>query len=98
VPQDVKIIPGHGPLSGVADVRKFLDMLKDTRALVAKALTDGKTADQMKSEHLLAKYEALGKSFIKTDAWIDLLVADLQKNPAAAPGYQAHGHADERRK
>jgi glyoxylase-like metal-dependent hydrolase (beta-lactamase superfamily II) len=95
VPQDVKIIPGHGPLSGVADVRKFVDMLKDTRALVAKALADGKKADQMKDEHLLAKYEALGKSFIKTDAWIDLLVADVEKNPAAAPGYQAHGHADE---
>ncbi len=95
VPQDVKIIPGHGPLSGVADVRKFVDMLKDTRSLVSKALAEGKTADQMKGEHLLAKYEALGKGFIKTDAWIDLLVADVEKNPAAAPGYQAHGHADE---
>ena len=95
VPQDVKIIPGHGPLSNVTDVRKFVDMLKDTRALVAKALADGKTAQQMKEQHILAKYEDLGKGFIKTDAWIDLLVADVQKNPAAAPGYQPHGHADE---
>lgn len=98
VPQDVKIIPGHGPLSGVADVRKFVDMLKDTRALVSKALAEGKTTDQMKRDHLLAKYETLGTGFIKTDAWIDLLVADVQKNPAAASGYQAHGHADEHAK
>jgi len=29
--------------------------------------------DDMKSQHLLEKYEDLGKAFIKTDAWIDLL-------------------------
>lgn len=95
VPSDVKVIPGHGPLSSPADVRKFVDMLKETRTLVAKAAADGKTSEQMKSDHLLAKYEDLGKGFIKTDAWIDLLLADIQKNPGAAPGYQAHGHADE---
>jgi cyclase len=98
VPEDVKIIPGHGPISTPADVRKFVDMLKDTRAIVAKEATDGKTADQMKSDHVLAKYEDLGKGFIKTDAWIDLVLADIQKNPNAAPAYQAHGHADEHSK
>src|SRR5690349_12626676 len=69
VPEDVRIIPGHGPISTPADVRKFVDMLKDTRALVAKAGAEGKTAEQMKTDHVLAKYEALGKGFIKTDAW-----------------------------
>src|SRR5207245_969686 len=98
VPGDVKIIPGHGPISTTADVHKFVEMLKDTRALVAKAASDGKTVEQMKSEHILAKYEDLGKGFIKTDAWIELLLADIQKNPAAAPGYQDHGHANERPK
>jgi glyoxylase-like metal-dependent hydrolase (beta-lactamase superfamily II) len=98
IPEDAKIIPGHGPISTPPDVRKFVDMLKDTRALVATAAAAGKTADQMKSDHVLAKYDNLGKGFIKTDAWIDLLLADIQKNPAAAPGYQAHGHADENAK
>lgn len=98
IPADVRIIPGHGPLSTAADVHKFVDMLKDTRALVGKAAAGGKTADQMKSDHLLAKYEDLGKGFIKTDAWIDLLLADIQKNPNDAPKYQDHGHADERAK
>lgn len=97
VPEDVKIIPGHGGLSTTADVRKYVDMLKDTRALVAKAAADGKTADQMKADHVLAKYEDLGKGFIKTDAWIDLLLADIQHKGAALP-YQPHGHADEQPK
>jgi cyclase len=98
IPSDAKVIPGHGPLSTPDDVRKFADMLKDTRALVAKASAEGKTADQMKTDHVLSKYESLGKGFIKTDAWIDLVLADVQQNPAAAPGYQPHGHADEQSK
>src|SRR6266849_10282142 len=57
VPADVQIIPGHGPISTPADVRKYIDMLKATRALVAQAMKDGKTIDQMKSDHLLAKYD-----------------------------------------
>jgi len=96
VPPDVRIIPGHGPISTLSDVRKFVDMLKDTRALVAKAASDGKTPQQMKQDHLLAKYENLGKGFIKTDAWIDLLYADLHRATAGEQPYRDHGHADER--
>ena len=50
----------------------------------------------MKKEHLLAKYEDLGKGFIKTDAWIDGLVADLSHSTAADAHYQNHGHAGEK--
>jgi glyoxylase-like metal-dependent hydrolase (beta-lactamase superfamily II) len=97
VPEDVKVIPGHGAISTPADVRKYVEMLKGTRALVAKAAADGKTAAEMKADHVLADYEALGKGFIKTDAWIDLLLADIQHHGAALP-YQAHGHAEEQPK
>lgn len=78
LPPDVKIIPGHGPLSSRDDLRKFIDMLKDTRALVADGMKQGKTVQQMKDEHVLAKYETLGKGFIKTDAWIDTLYNDVK--------------------
>src|SRR5215471_11045624 len=92
-PPDVKIIPGHGPLSKAEDLRKFVDMLKDTRELVATAAKAGKTAQQMKEDHLLAKYEDLGKGFIKTDAWIDLLYNEATRKNAAGAPYQNHGHA-----
>jgi glyoxylase-like metal-dependent hydrolase (beta-lactamase superfamily II) len=95
IPDDAKIIPGHGPLSSPADVRKFLNMLKETRGLVAQAARDGKTPAQMKSDHLLSKYDEFGKGFIKTDAWVDLLYADVQNNTGALP-YLDHGHADEK--
>ena len=91
---DVKIIPGHGPLSGQADLRKFVDMLKETRSLVAEAAKQGKTPDQMKKDHLLAKYEDLGKGFIKTDSWIDLLYAEVTHKSAGI--YRNHGHSGEK--
>ena len=75
---DAKIIPGHGPLSTRDDLRKFIDMLKDTRAIVADGMKQGKTVQQMKDDHALAKYESLGKGFIKTEAWIDTLYNDIK--------------------
>ena len=93
---DTKFIPGHGPLSTPADLRKFLDMLKETRALVAQAAKEGKTTGQMKKDHLLEKYDDLGKGFIKTEAWIEVLYADVQSKPLEGASYQRHGHADEK--
>jgi cyclase len=95
-PPDVKVIPGHGPLSTAADVRKFIDMMKETRAMVAEAVKQGKTPDQMKKDHLLEKYESIGKGFIKTDAWIDVLHSDVTKKNSGALHYQNHGHPDEK--
>src|SRR5438876_2528082 len=43
IPANAKIIPGHGPLSSTEDMRKFVDLLKETRALVANAVKEGKT-------------------------------------------------------
>src|SRR5882672_8412559 len=91
---DVKIIPGHGPLSGPADLRKFVEMLKDTRSLVAEAAKQGKTTDQMKKDHLLSKYEDLGKGFIKTETWIDLLYAEVTHKTTGS--YKNHGHSGEK--
>jgi hypothetical protein len=76
---DAKIIPGHGPLSTPPDLRKFIDMLKETRAVVADAIKRGKSVQQMKEEHVLEKYESLGKGFIKTDAWIETLYNGRQR-------------------
>jgi glyoxylase-like metal-dependent hydrolase (beta-lactamase superfamily II) len=79
VPADVKVIPGHGPLSTTEDMRKFVQMMKETRALVEQAAKEGKTAAQMKDDHLLAKYAAMGKGFIKTEAWIDVLYGEVTR-------------------
>lgn len=77
VPDDAKIIPGHGPLSDKAGLTKFRDVLVATRAAVAKAVAAGKSVDQMKSEKVLAEWDSWGQGFIKTDLWIEMLNRDL---------------------
>jgi cyclase len=47
VPADVKVIPGHGQLSSLDDLRAYLSMLQATRDAVALALKDGKTLGRL---------------------------------------------------
>jgi len=77
LPADVKVIPGHGPISNLDDVRKFSAMLKATLAAVQNALKQGKTLDQMKQEKILAPWDKWSGDFIKTDGFIETLYDDL---------------------
>ncbi len=77
VPADVKIIPGHGPVSGVEDVRAYLAMLKATRDAVAGAMKEGKTVDQMKQAKLLDPWKKYSGDFINSDAFIETLYNSL---------------------
>jgi cyclase len=82
VPADVKIIPGHGPISSVSDVRAYLDMLKGTREVVAKAIQEGKTLDQMKQAKLLDPWKKYSGDMINADAFLETIYNSLtgQKN------------------
>ena len=81
LPADVKVIPGHGPVSSKADVLKFTEMLKDCISLVEAARKQGKTLAQMKQDNVLAKYDALGQGFIKTPDFIELIYNELSGAP-----------------
>ena len=77
LPADVKVIPGHGALSNLDDVRTYTKMLKETSAAVQKALDDKKTLEQMKKEKILAPWEKFSGDFINTDAFIETLYNSL---------------------
>src|SRR4051794_22679340 len=76
-PADAKIIPGHGPVSTVADMKPFLQMIRETRGKVEVGLKQGKTVDHLKQEKVLAGYEKWSGDFIDTNKWIDTLYHDL---------------------
>ncbi len=77
LPVDVKVIPGHGALSNLDDVRAFVKMLKDTSAAVESALKQHKTLEQMKQEKILAPWQKWSGEFINTDAFIETLYNSL---------------------
>jgi cyclase len=80
VAADAKVIPGHGPLSTVADMKPFVAMLKDCTARVQKGIDQGKTLEQLKQEKVLAGYEKWGGEgkFVTTDKFIETLYNDLK--------------------
>jgi len=96
VPADAKFIPGHGNLCTADDVRKFIALLKDTRAIVAADVKKGMTAAQMKEKKVLDAYDKqYGQGFIKTNDWIDALYDDVTHSKEGAH-YHNHGHANEK--
>jgi cyclase len=76
-PADARVIPGHGPLASVADLRANLKMLQETTAIIQKGIKAKKTADQLKKEKALAAYEKFSWSFITTDKYIDQIYNGL---------------------
>jgi cyclase len=90
VPDDVKLIPGHGPLGTKDDLRKFVQMLKGTSAAVEAGIKQGKTLDQLKQEKVLAKWDSWGKGFINTDLFTEILYDSLTKKTSGPQN--SHGH------
>lgn len=79
VPAGVKIIPGHGPLATIDDLRTYQRMLVTTTDIVKKKIAAGKTLDQIKAEGLPDEWKSWGTGFIKTDAWIATLYRGFKK-------------------
>lgn len=87
VPADVQIIPGHGNLSNLTEMKRYLAMLEETSAVVSKALEEGQTFEQMREAKLLAEWDDWSWNFISTDRYLQTLAEDL-----ATP--DEHHHAD----
>jgi glyoxylase-like metal-dependent hydrolase (beta-lactamase superfamily II) len=47
LPPDVKIVPGHGPLSTKEDLRRYLEMLEATRTFVGERRAAGKSLQEI---------------------------------------------------
>ncbi len=79
IPPDTKVIPGHGPLSTVEDLRKYHDTLVETSKIVQDEMKKKKTLDEIKKAGLPDKYKEYGGGFIKTDAWVETVYKSYSK-------------------
>ena len=77
LPTDVRVIPGHGPVSSLDDVRAYLTMLKETRGVVQKALKENKTLEQMKQAKLLNPWKKYSGGFLTQDTFLETLYNSL---------------------
>jgi len=78
-PAGVKIIPGHGALATIADLKSYHRALTETTAIVRKQMAAGQTLEQIKATGLPAEWASWGTGFIKTDRWIETVFNSLSK-------------------
>ena len=87
MPDDVKVIPGHGKVASKVEVARYLDVLKGTTAAVQAGIDQGKTLEQLRQENVLAKWEYLNTRVMKIDAYLDRLYLCLtRKNTGSMDG------------
>jgi cyclase len=79
LPPDEKIIPGHGPLVGVAELREFRRMLYDSAQIVRNRMKEGKTLDQIKAEGLPERFDPWKEGFLTTPQWLELVYQSLKR-------------------
>ena len=79
VPADAKLIPGHGPLSTVKELKESHEMLVETSGIVEKAIAAGKTLEQIKTDGLPDKWKSWAVPTITTSRWLELLYNGLTK-------------------
>ncbi|ACY19242.1 MBL fold metallo-hydrolase [Haliangium ochraceum] len=70
IPADAKIIPGHGPLASVEDLRGFHAMLTETVGVVRGHMKTGKSLEAIQKAGLPEKYASFGEGFIDAPTWI----------------------------
>lgn len=69
-PKDVKIIPGHGPMATLKDLKVFKAMLDDTISIIRKEMADGKNLKAIQEKGLPKKYSDAGTGFVPESRWI----------------------------
>jgi len=84
-PAGVKLIPGHGPISTLDDLKAYHATLRETTEIVRQRMRQGKTLEQAKAEGLPEKYKEWGTGFVKTDQWIETVYRSLKQGEAEKP-------------
>lgn len=90
LPAGAKIIPGHGPVSTIEDLRQYHRMLVQTTDIVRKRMAAGKSLEQIKKEGLPDEWKEWGTGFIKTEQWIETIYRSF--SPTAGTGARNHSH------
>jgi cyclase len=80
IPPDAKIIPGHGAISNLNDLKNYHQTLVETTAIVRKQMDEKKSLADIKKAGLPDKYKDWGTGFINTEKWIETIHRELSVN------------------
>ena len=81
-PPDVKLIPGHGDVATMEDLRAYVKLMNDTTAVVQKAVREHKSLAQMEQEKILAPWDKYAQGFVKPNTYIEEVYYSLTASSA----------------
>lgn len=73
IDDDTKVIPGHGALGDKADLKRFVDMIKETHTFVQTKKLAGMSEEQVLKAGLESKWSSWTWAFINEERWIKTL-------------------------
>ena len=79
LPPDVKLIPGHGPLSDIDDLKTYHQTLVATTDMIRDQIEAGKSLEEIRAAGLPKKWRSWGAGFISTGRWIEIVYRSLAK-------------------
>ncbi len=80
VNDSTKVIPGHGPLGGKAELLAYRDVLTRIRDRVAALIKQGKTKEQVIAAKPSAEFDATwGAGFMKPDLFLGIVYESMTK-------------------
>ena len=77
LPEDAMVIPGHGPLSTVEDLRTYHRMLTESVAAVEAGKDAGKSLEDIQAAGLSDEWEGWGSGFINESVFIASIYESL---------------------
>ena len=79
IPDDCKIVSGHGPLTTKAEFKKYHQMILASVATVKKGIQAGRTLEQIQQAGLARKWEPFSHGYVTTEKWIAMLYNQVKK-------------------
>ena len=90
--ESTKIIPGHGEVTGVDELRAYRDMLKEMRDAITAMIDEGKSKEEVIAAKPSAKYdEEWGGGFMQPDQWVGIVYDGIVQ--AREREHDGDGHA-----
>jgi glyoxylase-like metal-dependent hydrolase (beta-lactamase superfamily II) len=78
IDDDTIVVPGHGPLSGKAEMKEYTEMLSTIEKRISRLLKEGKTLEQIQAARPTEEYDAdWGKVWMNGEEFTRLVVMSL---------------------
>ena len=81
LPNDIRIIPGHGPLSTKAEMAAWIAKVRTAAQIVIDQKTAGKVLVDVIAQGLPAEYDSMGTGFINGEAFIRAVYTSYGSTP-----------------